>query len=241
MSVEKMKSLFLFLFCLLLISGLSLAQSLWNVPFAHKEIQVDGFLEDWTGVPELILAPAAPGIHTEGVFGAEDLKASVRAAWDKNNLYLAVEIKDDTWDTQAVTRREAAWLTPDRRRRDRMLFFDNFKFSVQESDYDYTFWISPRVNERGPFFWNRLLQGLKGMEMGTAPPSVTARFRNGVATMEILLVWDEMRINAKANREIPLTLLVSDSDMPGKMLETKLPHLKWVEWKGMMVLTKNAE
>lgn len=221
--------------CLCGAQGYGQSSPTWEVAPARGGIQIDGFLDDWNAVPALILRPAG-GVLSNGSFGNNVLQVQVRALWDKQSLYLAIEWRDDTWDVQEVARREAVWITPDNQRRDRMYFYDNFKFSIQEADYDYTLWVSPRVGDRGPFLWQRLLQGLKGMEMATASPMVTGRFQNGTATLEVMFFWKELRIKPKGGRQIPLSLMVADSDLPGKMLETKLNQLKSLEWNGKIRL-----
>jgi hypothetical protein len=143
---------------------------------------------------------------------------------------------DDTWDIQRVRRRDAVWLTPDRKRRDRTLFFDYLKFHIRRSDYDYTFWMTPRIESRGPYSWHRLLKGYRGMETATSAPIITARQKQKVATLEVLFSWKEMSIKPKSGMHIPLRLILADSDMPGTSLEMKLPELKAIRWRGSLAL-----
>lgn len=227
--------------CLLLVGCLARAteaQPTWTILPALGQVQIDGFIEEWKGIPELILEPNASGISPQGDFGAHDLSVSLRGLWDKERLYLGLQWKDDVWDVEEVPRRQAVWITPDKQRRDRMIFFDYFRFLILEPDYDFTFWFTPRLNDRGPFLWHRLLEGLKGMETATASPMVVGRFENGVATLEVLLYWKELKIKPRTRRPIPLSLLAADSDLPGKTLETKLKQLKWLEWSGQMILSE---
>jgi hypothetical protein len=114
------------------------------------------------------------------------------------------------------------------------LAFDNFKFHIRKSDYDYTAWISPRANDEGPHYWCRLLEGYGGMERATGAPMITARHQGNRVTMEVLLLWKQLRIKPKKNQTIPLRLVVADSDLPGKLLESKVEHIKWVGWMGQI-------
>lgn len=223
-------------FFLVLFSTTAFAQNVWTVPQKDRQIQVDGFIEDWEGVPALVLSPDSRAAMTNGDFGEGDLQVQLQAFWDHQYLYLAVRWEDNLWDTEEIQRRNAVWVSPDKRRRDRMLFFDFFKFQIRRADYDYLFWFAPRINDRGPFGWHRLLEGLQGMETATAPPLMTPREQDGVATMEILLLWREMRIKPDSRKPIPVTLLVSDSDLPGRFIETKLREMKSVEWNGQIRL-----
>lgn len=212
------------------------AQGSWDVPRRSLEILLDGFLDEWQQFPPFSLAPSRPGIVREGDFEEGSLSLDLRALWDDQSLYLALDWKDDVWDIQEVLRRNAVWVTPENRRRDRMLFFDYFKFNIREAAYDFVYWISPRVNEEGPYGWHRLLEGLKGMEAATSRPPVSARQANGRVTMEILMSWEELRLKPRAGRGFPLSLLLSDSDHPGRPLEYKLRHLRWLGWEGELRL-----
>ena len=225
---------------LLMVSFLHVhAQSVWEIPQKSGDIQMDGFLDEWDGsLPKLVLTPSASSLRTTGEFGPNDLNVSLRFVWDRQNLYIAVEWEDDTWDIKRIRRDQAVWVSPDRRRRDRMHFFDNLKVHIQEADYDYILWTSPRALEQGPFMWHRLLEGLTGMETATSPPLTTARFRDNKVSMEILFIWKELRIEPKPATTIPLTLIVADSDLPDGFLESKLDHLKWLEWRGHLRLSR---
>jgi hypothetical protein len=222
--------------CLLpILCGPLSAQSLWDIPRIDRELQIDGFLDEWEGVPTIVLAPSVEGLHTEGRFeGDEDVRLEVQAMWDSDYLYLAFTWTDNVWDVEEVARRDAVWIGPDGTRRDRMYFFDYVRFHIREPDYDYTLWVSPRVEGRGPFVWNRLLDGYRGRERATAPPMIAAREKDGRVTMEIMLMWRQLRRKPERNRPIPLTLILTDSDHPGRFLESKAEHLKWLAWRGAM-------
>ena len=214
------------------------AESTWQIPERKIEVLLDGFLDEWVDVPFRILEPGGSGVKSGGKFGEDDLKVKIMALWDKEYLYLALEWHDDVWDIQKVPRRQAVWVDQDGTRRDRMHFFDNFKFHIRRSDYDYTVWISPRAQDEGPYYWSRLLQGYGGMERATSAPMVTARNHGDRVTLEVELVWKQLRIKPKKNQEIPLRLVVADADLPGKQLETKLENIKWVGWIGQVQVVK---
>jgi hypothetical protein len=210
------------------------AEIRWEIPEREFEILLDGFLDEWEGVPSIVLAPGEPELKSAGDFGENDLHVKLMAVWDKERLYLALNWRDDIWDIQKVTRREAVWIDPEDTRRDRMHFFDNFKFHIRKSDYDYTMWVSPRANDEGPHFWCRLLEGYGGMERATSAPMVTARNHGRHVTAELELFWEQLRLKPRKKETIPIRLVVADADLPGKLLETKLPHLKWVGWMGQL-------
>lgn len=216
------------------------AENSWDIQEREFEILLDGFLDEWEGIPFKNLIPGGDGLQTGGDFGQEDLDFKVKAVWDREHLYLALDWEDNVWDIQKVVRREAVWIDPENTRRDRMYFFDNFKFHIRKSDYDYTMWVSPRANEEGPHFWCRLLEGYGGMERATSAPMITARNHGGRVTAEVELFWKQLRLKPNRKEPIPLRLVVADADLPGKMLQTKLSHLKWVGWMGQLRVVESG-
>lgn len=224
----------LFVFGLLMIP--MFAQSNWTVPRRDRDILVDGDLQEWTSVAVLDLSPQATGVQPGGKFHDQDVDLRVQAMWDDDSLYVALNWSDDVWDIQEVTRRDAVWIDPDKKRRDKMYFFDYFKFHLRDAEYDYTLWLSPRSKDEGPFEWCRLLEGYRGLERATANPMISARSENGRSTIEMLLSWSELRLKPDDLTKIPLTLIVSDSDDPGRIIESKLENVKWLAWRGMVSL-----
>ncbi len=209
-------------------------QSTWVVPKRDRDILVDGNLREWAGVPAQDLSPAAKGVQVGGTFHDQDVDVKIQSMWDEDSLYLALTWTDDVWDVQEVTRRDAVWIDSQKKRRDKMYFFDYFKFHLRDADYDYTLWLSPRAKDQGPFEWCRLLEGYRGLERATASPTISAHEENGKSTIEMLLSWDELRLKPDELDKIPLTLIVSDSDDPGRMIESKLENVKWLAWRGMV-------
>lgn len=221
------------------MSSLNLfGQAVWQVRKKSAAIQVDGFLQEWEAVPGLTLHVGAPNVRSESVSQADDVSVVAKAAWDKDNLYVALEWKDNTWDVEQVLRQQAVWLTPQQQRRERMLFYDYFKIQMSDAEFDYVFWVTPRIDNRGPYSWCRLLSGAKRMERATSPPAISTRQQDGKATLEILFTWRELNAKPKAGKTLPLTLLVADSDLPGKPLELKLPQLKSLVWDGVIELAE---
>jgi len=67
-----------------------LGQAVWEVRKKPTAIQVDGFLQEWDAVTGLTLQAGGPGVRTESVSQADDVSAVLKAAWDKDNLYVAL-------------------------------------------------------------------------------------------------------------------------------------------------------
>lgn len=223
---------------LLLFSQLIFAQSRWEIPRRDRDVLIDGFLREWSGVPALSLSPGAAGLRSGGTFESGDVDLKIQALWDDQYLYFALTWIDNVWDVEEVTRRDAVWIDPEKKRRDRMFFFDYLKFHIRTSDYDYTLWLSPRVEERGPFFWYRLLEGYRGMERATSSPMVTSREAEGGVTTEVMFLWKELKLKPDRKEALPVTMILSDSDNPGRLLEYKLDYLKWLAWRGGVFLVE---
>ena len=223
---------------IVLFTSTALSQNVWKVAERDSDIQLDGFLKEWSEIPKMVLNPSTSGVGRIGTFDENSLDVTIQAVWDRENLYVAIHWHDDIWDVARVPRSEAVWLSADSRRRDRMLFYDNIRFQIRQADYDFMFWFSPRIEGKGPFNWHRLLEGLKGMEAAVSSPLLTTRSTGDEATVEIIFPWRELRIKPENNRVIPFTLLVADSDHPGLFLQRKEKLLKWLEWRPQLQLTR---
>ena len=203
----------------------------------EKEIRVDGSLSEWEGIPALRISPKTPDITIDGEFKEDDFDFQIRSVWNKQYLYIAIQWRDDVWDIEDVSRKNATWTDPDSgQRRDRMYFFDNFKFHIRESDYDYTLWISPKEEDNGPYHWARLLMGYRGNERAGAKPMLRADSDGNTSTIEMMIVWKQLKLKPKNGLTIPLRLTVTDSDLPGRFEETKVKAMKSVEWVGNLTL-----
>ena len=226
-----MRSLLLLLFALICTSP-CLAESLWEIPFRDRDILIDGHINDWEGVPSLIIAPGMDEIRSGGEFAEGDLKVEIKALWDEEYIYLSITWTDNIFDLKEISRKDAVWVDDEGRRRDRMFFYDYLKFHIRKSDYDYTLWLSPRSNDQGPFMWYRLLEGYRGMERATGQPMVSAREQDQSSTLEVMLLWKELRLEGKKGVELPLTLLFADGDDPERLLQYKSERQKWLAWVG---------
>lgn len=213
-------------------------QAVWEVRKKPGAIQVEGLLQEWDAVPGLNLQVGAPGVQAESISQADDVTVVAKAVWDKDSLYMALEWKDNTWDVEQVLRQQAVWVTPQQQRRERMLFFDYLKMHMTDLEFDYILWLTPRIDNRGPFSWCRMLSGGKRMEKAISAPAISARQEDGKATVEILFSWRELQTKPKAGKTLPLTLILADSDLPGKPLELKLQQLKSLVWNGMIKLAE---
>jgi hypothetical protein len=216
----------------LLATGSGLAQLTWEIPHRDREILMDGRVDEWEGVPGITLSPGETGLRSSGEFGENDVQVLLQALWDEQYLYLAVTWEDNVWDVSEVPRRDAVWVDSEGIRRDRMFFFDNLKWHIRTSDYDYTMWFSPRTEEAGPFYWHRLLEGYRGMERAAGTPMITVQAPDPSATVEVMMVWKQLRLEAEKGREFPLAVTVADADFPDRLFEFKLNHLKWLSWRG---------
>ena len=207
-------------------------ESLWEIPFRDRDILIDGLLDEWEGVPALVIAPGVDEIRSGGEFVDGDLKLTLQALWDKEYIYLGITWTDNVLDLHEISRKDAVWVDGEGRRRDRMFFYDYLKFHIRKPDYDYTLWLSPRADDEGPYMWYRLLEGYRGMERATGQPMVSAREQGQGSTLEVMLLWKELRLEGKKGVELPLTLILADGDDPDRLLEYKADRQKWLAWVG---------
>lgn len=211
----------------------------WLVPKKTVAIQIDGLLQEWDAVVGPILKAGAPDVRAESIDQPDDVSVMAKAVWDDDNLYMAIEWKDNTWDIEQVPRQQAVWVTPRQQRRERMLFYDYLKLQINHPNFDYVLWTSPRISNRGPYAWSRLLAGPKRMDRAVASPVISARQQDGTATLEIQFPWrGELMTKPKPGVTLPIELLVADSDLPGKPLELKLERLKSLVWYGVIKLVE---
>ena len=227
------------LICLLLLSqGGVTNDSSWSIPYRSSEVLVDGFLSDWEGVPSIQLDPAVSGVKVAGIPAGDYATASVKAFWDQTGLYLAVDWRDDIWDVQQVKRSEAVFLASDGRRRDRMYLHDNIRIQFRDVKYNYLLWASPRIDGRGPYYWQRLQKGGKFLERATHVPVINPRASAGRATLEIMLTWKQLGLKPKEMRKKGLraVLTLADSDSPEMSVEGKLDRVGRLDWTGLIEL-----
>ena len=225
--------------CLLLLSQGGVANdSRWSIPYRSSEVLMDGFLSDWEGLPSIQLDPAVSGVKVAGIPAGDYATASVKAFWDQTGLYLAIEWRDDIWDVQQVKRSEAVFLASDGRRRDRMYLYDNIRIQFRDVKYNYLLWVSPRVDGRGPYYWQRLQRGGKFLERATHVPVINPRASDGRGTLEIMLTWKQLGLTPKNMRKKGLRaiLTLADSDSPEMSVEGKLGRVGRLDWTGLIEL-----
>ncbi len=208
------------------------------IPFRSDDVLIDGFLTDWKNVPALHIDPMAWGVKVGGLPKGEFSTVLFKAFWNKTGIFLSVDWRDDIWDVQQVKRSEAIYVASDGRRRNRMLLQDNLLFRLRSVNYSYTLWISPKIGDQGPYFWQRLQRGGKFLESATQVPVVTTRENNGQATIEILLSWDLLDLKPKhiKKKAFRALLTLADSDSPQMSAEGKLGGVGLLEWVGRVQL-----
>ena len=227
------------LICLLLLSQGGVANdSSWSIPYRSSEVLLDGFLSDWEGLPSIQLDPAARGVKVVGIPAGDYATASVKAFWDQTGLYLAVDWRDDIWDVQQVKRSESVFVASDGRRRERMYLHDNIRIQFRHVKYNYLLWASPRIDGRGPYYWQRLQRGGKFLERATHVPVINPRASGHRATLEIMLTWKQLGLKPKDIRKKGLRaiLTLADSDSPEMSVEGKLGRVGRLDWTGLIEL-----
>lgn len=71
----------------------------------NKTINVDGNLDDWNGVKFITIGEHHIVPNQANYKGPQDLSATAAVTWDANNIYLAVNVKDDKVVTEATVRK----------------------------------------------------------------------------------------------------------------------------------------
>ncbi|HSR69603.1 MAG TPA: hypothetical protein VLU25_16855 [Acidobacteriota bacterium] len=210
----------------------------WTISRVNEGfVQMDGRLDEWQGVEPLLLTPGASGVRSEGSFAENDLRVEVRAVWDKQGLYMAVQWQDDQWDVLDIPRQEAVWISPQGRRRIRMVFYDNLNLELSRKNYNYYAWISPRAEGRGPFSWARRI-GKERLEMASSPPLISVVAEEEKVTMEWLFRWKELGLKGKSYKDLSFRIQVADGDLPGALPEAKLDAVKTLTRAGRLDFVK---
>lgn len=221
-----------------LVSALS-AQTTWTIRKADEGmVQMDGRLTEWQSVEPLKLSPQSPGVESQGQFNPEDVDLEVRAVWNKEGLYMALQWKDDQWDIRDIPRREAVWITPEGRRRSRMVFYDNLNLELSRRNYNYFAWISPRAGGEGPFSWAKRT-GEERLERASSPPLISVTTgEDGTVTMEWLFRWKELGLKGRRYKDLFFRLQVADGDLPDALPEAKLAAVKSLTLRGRVDFVK---
>lgn len=227
------------LFCLPAgLMGHAAAQATWDVPYSEQRVLLDGRLDEWSGASPILVAPTGSAAQANGEFPQDEPRVSLRALWNKEGIFLAIEWQDDIWDIREISRRDAVWISPEGKRRDRMYFFDNLKLELLRRNFQYTLWLSPRDSERGPFFWHRLF-GKKRLELGGGPPLMSSRLTDKGVILEVQLRWKDLKLKAKPYEDLIFSIDVADSDLPGKPPEAKVNRLRWLALGGHFQMRKD--
>ncbi|HSR52279.1 MAG TPA: hypothetical protein VLV83_15740 [Acidobacteriota bacterium] len=215
------------------------AQPTWTIRKVDEgTVQMDGRLTEWQSVQPLVLSPDSPQITREGEFDSRDVRLEVRAVWDKEGLYMALQWKDDQWDVLDIPRREAVWITPEGRRRSRMVFYDNLNLELSRRNYNYFAWVSPRADGQGPFSWAKRT-GEERLELAGSPPLISVTTdEDGTVSMEWLFRWKELGLKGKRYKDLFFRLQVADGDLPGALPEAKLDAVKTLSLVGRVDFVK---
>ncbi len=190
-------------------------------PFARHTIEVDGSLDDLTGVPSVDLA-AEGEVKMNGYGGTEDLSGQIWGAWDSENLYLTVKVHDDVFSQ--TSRGESIWQG------------DGIQFGVSpglpgESGewYEYGLALTPE----GPEVYRWI--AAPGMTIGTVDNAHLAVTRDEDAKetlYELALPWEELEPALAEDGIIGFSILVNDNDGQGRK--------GWIEWGAGIGTGKNS-
>jgi len=132
-----------------------------NLPVLSSAITIDGNGSDWSGVSAITADTITHG--KENWTGVNDFSASFKTVWDKKNLYILADIKDDVKvkdGTFYLVDNLELWLDVNHSKGAAMDGVDDIKMRINRDSV----WVAscPTCNEFGTFPWAAGL-GMKGM------------------------------------------------------------------------------
>lgn len=177
---------------------------------------IDGFLDEWLTEPAFLSAFLVHQIA--GWDGSDDLNAAWRLAWDETNLYIGVEVTDDSHvQTQIgnqIFRGDSLDIQFDTDR------LGDFGPGLSPDDFQITF--SPGDFGSLPSSAFRF-QGTPGGQILDAPGghhvNLQARQTPSGYNLEAAIPWSDLNLTPTAGLLIGLSLNANDNDTPGTALQ----------------------
>lgn len=167
-------------------------------------VVVDGKLDEWAGASGAKLPAVADQVDMRGWKGKGDLSYSVRAAWDENNLYLAIAAEDDVLDASpgsGMWRKDCVQLA----------------FGVDAERYGPEYGFSMYDGHPSLFRWT------DGVAAQSADGVKLAASRSGTTTVyEACLPWTTIYA-ARPEGDFRMNLILNDSDGEGRK--------GWIGWR----------
>ncbi len=173
----------------------------YSAPEMVWPVTVDGKLDDWRGVEALLLLGKSrwQGAHPQATYGGMcDLAGRFRLGWDRNNLYLAVEVYDD----DLVPPRDGAGMTDGDCVVVAVDAHNNASQGYDEDDSELGFAYTPA----GPLAWRWFpvarAGALPAAKVGVVREEKPDALKSGLPpiklTYEIAIPWSELQAAARA-------------------------------------------
>lgn len=178
----------------------------YRAPYVPSGIRVDGFLKDWPPGGAIVLTPEE---HKESgdLGGVEGVKATVRFAWDHENLYFVVKVNDP----DVIVKRTGKQIWRD----------DLFEIYVDPAG-DGLFWNDPADHQLGfrPGRDDRELAVWSWFQGGEDPRETKKIVAESYTDekgyiLEGAIRWDLLGISPEPDREVRLSPAVHDIDRKG--------------------------
>lgn len=189
------------------------------IPMSNRTINVDGTLDDLSGVQGIHVDLAQDGKNLVNDYGgADDLSGDVWFTYDADNLYLSAAINDDVqYQDQTGAN---IWQG------------DSIQFALTpglpgETGYGYEYGVALTPDGPQVYRWS----AITGTTGQVANPTVAVR-RGGTDTVyELAIPWAQLAPIIPADGLMSLSMLVNDNDGGGRK--------GWIEWGSGVGTTKD--
>ena len=198
------------------LTNLSLYRTSEPTIFAYRvqaPVQVDGVLGEWQGRRYPVDAPVD---NQSGYGGRDDLSGELQIAWDREYLYLAVQVRDDRF-VQARSGRNLYLGDSLEIQLDADLAGDFADDSPGADDFQIGF--SPGDFGTRPgeiFLW------MPRPQEAPLPGNVSARPSEGGYKMEVALPWSALGLSPGDGAAYGFTFCISDNDQPGQSVQESM-------------------
>jgi len=186
------------------------AQITWNIPHLAQPPQIDGELGEWTNIIPVCLGVEKDQIRYYSLrpwAGPLDSSAKIWMGWDKDNLYFAADIRDDTFhqtcsssDLAEIWSEDSLWLTiasADKTKQNgTVVLLSEFNWAIVSTD---------KVAIAAK-------RDTEGQKAGAFPVAARKKSDGTGCIYEGAIPWSEISLSARPGTLMRLSWAVGDSD-----------------------------
>lgn len=210
----------------------------WEIQYL-EEFTLDGSAQEWTSIPEYYYRfDQSTNIQAAGSIGENDLQISFKTAWSEKGLHFFFDWQDDILDEHKIGL-DSVRVEYRGNSMDRMYFYDNLKIVANLDGQRVVVWFAPREDAvqwysyRGP--------DDKGHQTRHMPSPAYRLIQYGEGLhLESQLDWDIFKLRPEDVKELQLTIILVDSDLPEMSITDKLDarEVSYVSKSGKAALVK---